>query len=99
MTKSKTIVKITTEYYHNNKYAFVKKKLTILKRKSTGYILLLEECDNIDTEKVLSNIVNLFDVEDGVYELTITCNHKNNYQLGTLDDYSYKLVEYIEGIA
>ena len=96
MTKSKTIVKITTEYYHNNKYAFVKKKLTALKRKS-GYILLLEECDNINTKEVLSNIVNLFDVEDGVYELTITCNHKNNYQLGTLDGYSFKLVEYIEG--
>ena len=96
MIKSKTIVKLSTEYYHDNKSAYVKKKLTTLKRKSTGYNLLIEECDNIDTQEVLSNIVNLFDVEDGVYELT-TYNHSYDYQLGTLDDYDYKLIEYIQG--
>lgn len=96
MTKSKTIVKLTTEYYHDNKSAFIKKKLTTLKRKSTGYNLLIEECENIDTQEVLSNIINLYNVKDGIYEL-ITCNHSYDYETGVLEMYDYKLIEYIEG--
>ena len=97
MTKSKTIVKLTTEYYHDNKSAFIKKKLTTLKRKSTGYNSLIEECDNIDTQKVLSNIINLYNVKDGIYELITTCNHSYNYETGVLKMCDYKLIEYIEG--
>ncbi len=96
MTRSKTIVKLTTEYYHDNKSAFIKKKLTTLKRKSTGYNLLIEECDNTDTQEVLSNIINLYNVKDGIYEL-ITCNHSYDYETGVLEMYDYKLIEYIEG--
>lgn len=96
MTKSKTIVKLTTEYYHDNKSAFIKKKLTTLKRKSTGYNLLIEECDNIDAQEVLSNIINLYNVKDGIYELII-CNQSCDYETGVLEMYDYKLIEYIEG--
>lgn len=95
MVKSKTIVKLTTEYYHDNKSAFIKKKLTTLKRKSTGYNLLIEECDNINTQEVLSNIINLYNVKDGIYEL-ITCNRSYDYETGVLEMYDYKLIEYIE---
>ena len=96
MTKSKTIVKLTTEYYHDNKSAFIKKKLTTLKRKSTWYNLLIEECENIDTQEVLSNIINLYNVKDGIYELII-CNHSCDYETRVLKMCDYKLIEYIEG--
>lgn len=81
----RTIVKLKTEYYRDSRSAYIKKVLTTLKRKSSGYDLLLEDIDNCDAEYVLSSIINLYDVPDGIYELQ-TINHSK--------DWDYVLREY-----
>jgi hypothetical protein len=93
--KHKTIVKLSTQYYKDNNSAYIKKVLTRLKRKSTGYDLLLEECDNTGCEYMLSGIVNLFEVPDGIYELC-AYNIEYNYFTGYIDDLEYILKEYKE---
>lgn len=89
---STTIVKLSTQYYKDDNNAYVKKVLTRLKRRSEGYDLLLEECDNMDCKEVLSNIVNLFTVDDGIYELD-TCNISRNWEDDHIQQYDYILKE------
>ena len=91
--KHQTIVKLRTEYYKDSRSAYVKKVLTTLKRKSVGYDLLLEDIDNIDAEYVLSGITNLYDVQDGIYELQ-TINHSRDWETDNLQDWDYILKEY-----
>ena len=89
----RTIVKLRTEYYRDSRSAYIKKVLTTLKRKSSGYDLLLEDIDNSNAEYVLSGITNLYDVQDGIYELQ-TINHSKDFETGTIQDWEYILKEY-----
>lgn len=91
-TTHKTIVKLTTQYYNDNNSGYLKKVLTRLKRKSTGYDLLIEECNNMGSKEVMERIVNLFDVDDGIYQL-VTYNH--SYERGIVVDWDYKLVNIV----
>lgn len=89
----RTIVRLKTEYYRDSRSAYVKKVLTTLKRKSSGYDLLLEDIDNFDAEYVLQGITNLYDVSDGIYELQTT-NHSRDWETDTIQDWDYILKEY-----
>ena len=89
--KHKTIVKLTTNMYHTDIGAYIKKELRTLKRKSCGYDLLNEDIGACDVESVLSRIINIYTVSDGIYQL-VTINESRDYETGYLDDWDYKLI-------
>lgn len=90
--ESQTVVKIETSYWHDKSGAYVKKSLKVLKRKSWGYNLLLEECGMSGAE-VVGRILNFNEATDGVYEL-IVCNISKDWETGHVDDWDLKLVPY-----
>ncbi len=91
----KTTIRLSTQYYKSGSNFIIKKVITPLKRKSSGYNLIVDESYNVGVEEVLSNIVNIDDYEDGIYEVVIT-NISRDYWLGGISDYQYKLVKYQE---
>lgn len=96
ITKDICVVRLITTYWHDCKGAYLRKNLNILKKKSSGYNILTEECDNIGAAEVLPEITNLYEVPDGVYEVVI-CNVSKDSVTGYVDDYyDYKLKEYKE---
>jgi hypothetical protein len=84
----RVIVRLTSSIYFSATGSLVlTKKLTLLKRLSTGTIQDLVqdlECDSIDL---------LESLEDGVYEIT-TYNPQYDWELGVCDGYDLKLVAY-----
>jgi hypothetical protein len=90
--KSQTVVKIETSYWYDKHGAYAKKNLKVLKRKSFGYNLLLEECSMSGAECV-NRIVNLNEVNDGVYELLV-CNISKDWETGYVDDWALELIPF-----
>ena len=89
----KLVVKVITSYWHDKNGLYSKKTIRFLKRKSLNYNILLEDSDNISSKEVIQKIVNLYEVDDGEYEV-ITVNHSYCRESGCLDDYDYKLISY-----
>ena len=56
---------------------------------------LNEEIGSLDVESVLSRIINIYEVEDGVYELGIT-NIDTDRETGYIEDYDYFLTPYTD---
>lgn len=96
-SKLRTIVRVKTNMYSSGGGAVIKKTITTLKRKSYGYDLLYEEISSCDAEFVLSRIINIYEVEDGVYEL-VTTNISTDFETGIVDDYDYKLIPYTDEV-
>lgn len=92
---NRCVVRLTTSYWTDNRSVHFKKQLTILKRKSEGYQILMEDCNNMGAEEVIPNIVNLHEVPDGIYIIRVSSVEKD-YQTGLIEDYDYELVEYKE---
>lgn len=91
----KTIVSVKTSYWHDKDGAYLKKSLRVLKRKSSGYNVLLEDCGMEGAESVLSKLINLNEVQDGVYKV-IVCNESRDWETGYVDDWDLKLVPFVE---
>ncbi len=89
------IVRITTNYWSDSKGLYSKKNIKFLKQKSKGYSILQEDCSNIGADEAFLRIENLYDVEDGIYEV-ITTNEQRDWESGYIEDYDYYLVEYKE---
>jgi hypothetical protein len=90
--ENQTVVKIETSYWYDKNGAYAKKSIKVLKRKSFGYNLLLEECGMSGAECV-SRILNFNEVNDGVYEL-IVCNISKDWETGQVDDWDLKLIPF-----
>lgn len=90
--ESQTVVKIQTSYWHDRNGAYARKSIKVLKRKSFGYNLLLEECGMSGAE-CISRILNFNDVDDGIYEL-IVCNISKDWETGQIDDWDLELVPF-----
>ena len=67
------------------------KSLTFLRRQCRRIQHPAEDADAIGAEEVLPRIVNLGEVEDGIYEVVV-CNESRDYETGYVDDYNYRLV-------
>lgn len=93
-SKSRTVVKVVTSYWCDKRGVYSKRSFKVLKRKSFGYNLLLEECAYIGTD-VVKRILNFNDVEDGIYEVVI-CNISRDWESGQIDDWDLELVEFKE---
>lgn len=87
------IVRVTTDYWSDSKGLYSKKSIKFLKRKCKGWNILQEDCSAIGADEVFLRIENLYDVEDGVYEV-ITTNAQRDWESGYIEDYDYCLVKY-----
>jgi len=93
--ETKTIVRLTTSQYSDKNGVYLKKSLRYLKRKCKGHNCMQHDCEMIDTENVVSRIVNLYNVDDGIYEV-VMINPTTDWETGYIDDWDYELVEYKE---
>ena len=92
---NKVVVRVTTSYWHDKRGGHVRNDINFLKKKCTGFNILDEDMYAAGADEILPNIVNLYDVKDGVYEL-ITVNESRDWETGYIDMYDYKLIPYIE---
>ena len=91
---SRSVVRLKTSYWCTTKRGISQRKdITILKRKSHGYHVLLEDISNMDIDEIFSRIVNLDGCVDGVYEI-VACNPQKDWETGYVDDYDYRLICY-----
>ena len=91
--KSICIVRLTTNYWDDKKGLYLKKSVTILKRKCNGYNIIQEDTDNMGADEVVSRIVNLYSIEDGIYQVVI-CNESRDWETNNVEDYDYKLIPF-----
>lgn len=91
--KPRLVVRVTTYCFHDRKGLHIKKDINILRRKSTGFDFLSEDCLQIGAELVEKSITNLYAVEDGIYAMIIT-NIQKDWETGYVEQYDYELVPY-----
>tara|TARA_R110002096_G_scaffold176849_1_gene353272 strand:- start:251 stop:547 length:297 start_codon:yes stop_codon:yes gene_type:complete len=95
MIKNRLVVRIKRSYWHDERGVHQKTDVGYLKRKSEGYNVLEEDCQNIGAEEVFPRIINLSDSPDGIYELA-ACNISRDWETGCVDEWDYKLSPYEE---
>jgi hypothetical protein len=92
---TKCIVRLKTSTWSDSKGIHFHKKISYLRRKSSGYQLFEEDVGMIGADQVVEKIENLDECEDGIYEVR-TCNERRDWETGYIDDYDYWLVPYHE---
>jgi len=90
-TKSVCVVRLSTNYWGDKRGLYIKKSINILKRRCVGYNIIQEDCSHMGFDEVASKVVNLNEVQDGIYEV-ITCNESRDWETNNIEDYDYKLV-------
>ena len=85
------VIRLTTSAWMDSRGVHLNKNLNFLKRKCRGYNILKEDCSNEGVEGVISRIVNIDSVPDGIYRV-VTCEESRDWESGNIDDYGYKLV-------
>ena len=85
------VVRVKTTFWSDKRGLHTKKSLLYLRRRSTGFNLLEEDSSAIGAEDVMIRIVNLDEIEEGVYQF-VTCNERRDWESGYVDDYDYRLV-------
>lgn len=87
---NRTIVRLTTSSFSNkDKNVIYQKELRLLKRKSIGYCHL----DDMLWNDMMP--ININELRDGIYEL-IPTNFYTDWETGYVEDWDYKLIEFIE---
>jgi len=89
------VVRVTTSYWSDKSGLHQKKSVIPIKRKCRGYNTLMEDASDIGVEEVVTRILNLDSVDDGVYEV-ILFNMFRDPESGYVEGYDYKLVPYKE---
>lgn len=85
------VVRVTTSMWADKRGLHAKKSLVFLRRKCSVHNFLEEDARTIGAEEVLPSVLNLYTVEDGVYEVKI-CNQLRDWETGNVEDYDYRLV-------
>jgi hypothetical protein len=93
--EDRCIVRISTSCWKDKRGIHVRKDINYLRKLCLGYNILEEDCDNLYLSEIVDRILNLYAVEDGVFEV-ITCNVSTDYETGYIDGYDYKLIPYKE---
>ena len=88
---SRCTVRVKTTVWADKRGLHTKKSLTFLRRQCEGFNVLAEDVSAIGAGEVLPRILNLGEVEDGIYEVVV-CNESHDYETGYVDDYDYRLV-------
>lgn len=76
----------------------MRKSLVVLKSKSGGCDLILEDCTMTGAEEVIRRIVNLNECQDGRYVVAL-CNEHRDWETGHIEDYDYRLLPFVETAA
>ena len=88
------VVRLTTNFWGDNKGLYSKQGLTFLRRKSSGFQILEEDISMVGAEQVFPRITNLSECKDGIYKV-ITCNESHDWETPhIIDDYDYKLIPF-----
>ncbi len=90
-TENRCVVRLTTSFWKDERGVYQKKNLKFLKRKCIGYNILDEDCQMVGVEEVISRIINLNSIPDGMYKV-VTCNESRDWASNIIDDYDDKLV-------
>lgn len=93
--ENKTILRLRTLYWHDFGSLHIKKTLTVLKRKSSGINMILEDCQQIGAEETIPRINNLDSCVDGIYELVVD-HVGRDWETGCIEDWDYTLIPYKE---
>ena len=88
---SRCTVRVKTTAWADKRGLHTKKSLTFLRRQCEGFNVIAEDVIAIGAGEVLPRILNLGEVEDGIYEVVV-CNESRDYETGYVDDYDYRLV-------
>ena len=88
---SRCTVRVKTTVWEDERGLYMKKSLTFLKRQCEGFNILAEDVSAIGAEEVFQRILNLGEIEDGIYNV-VTCNEKRDFESGYIEDYDYRLV-------
>ena len=88
----RTVVRVQTGYWHDERGLHIKKTIRYLKRECL-HNLLKEDCHAVGADEVAARIQNLHSVEDGLYTIEITNEHRD-HETGDIKDYDYILVPY-----
>jgi hypothetical protein len=90
----KLIVRLTTYQWKNDRSLHTQKTLTYQTRLSKRAMnFLLEDAAMIGADVVAKKIINLYECEDGLYQVT-TVNEKYDWETQTLEEYDYQLIPY-----
>jgi len=89
----RTVVRVTTSSWMDDRGLHTKRSLNILKRYSFGHNLLKEECSISGAEDAVRNITNLHDIPDGVYHV-VPDNFSRDWETGYIDDWELRLVPF-----
>lgn len=88
------IVRVTISSWLDGRSLHYKKSLTTLKRKSSGYgLILLEEEDLHSDPDLIKRIINFNEVDEGIYELKVI-NEWREPEWGIVEDYDLILEPY-----
>lgn len=90
---SVSVLRVKTTYWKTKRGIHTRRDITTLKKLSSGYQILEEDSDSFGVDEVMQKIVNLHEVEDGLYEVTLV-NKGYDWETGYLDDYDYELIPY-----
>jgi hypothetical protein len=88
---NRTVVRLITNMWSDNRGLHFKKTINFLKRQCCGFNIAEEDISNMGADFVIEGIVNLHSVKDGVYDL-IVCNQQTDWETGYVEDYDYMLV-------
>ena len=91
----KTVVRITTSDWGNQRGVYSRRSMTYLRRKSSGHNTIEEDVSNMGGQGIIYRVINFYEVQDGVYEVIVT-NIKRDWETNAVDDWDYMLVPYKE---
>jgi hypothetical protein len=91
------VVSVKTSYYHTKRGFATTKRIDFLRRKSNWECVysIKEDASCGGADAVIGRIINLNDVEDGIYRM-IFINEHRDWESGHIEDWDYKLVPYEE---
>ena len=87
-----TVVRLKTTTWADHKGVYVRRSMTVLKRKSSGHNLFLEDA-LMDAEGI--NIVNLDECRDGIYHVGQT-NISRDWETGYIESWDYVLIPHVD---
>lgn len=84
------VVMVGTEAFKRGSTYHFSRTLRVLKSE-TNYDILEDVAQSVGVQEALESIVNIHDVPDGKYLLTV-CNVSRDWETNIIDDYDLKLV-------
>lgn len=91
-----TVVRKKTEFFVGSRNSLnIRIKLIPVKSLSFGYQPIEDDISNSDAETVLNRILNINDVNDGIYKI-VSCNHFTDKDTGYVESWNYRLIPYVK---